>query len=470
MNSFYKHEKQIKETNEKFIEVDLQPFLKIPSNSNNKKGINEGKDFLISYISGFCEDVKIFSGDINPLILARVKGSLETELLIYMMYDTQPIDSEKNWVSKPFGAEISTLPPPLDVLGNCIIARGAYNSKTPLICFLNIIKILKEIGELPISLVLLIDGEEEIGSPSLLKFIVKNKDLFKNCIDAYYPSTKQDLTGNAVLKLGYKGILSLRIEISSHNKEIHSAFSALIPNPAMDLISLLNTLYANNEFQIESLSKDYEVSTEEKLIIHDLMSKFDFETVKKKAGIQKTHENDTLEVINNFMFKPSFNISTLKSGFLDKGSRNYVPNKALCNVDIRFAHNITVNHIFQEIKEKIDLFSKTVESDIKLSKNVGYEGSRIKKDSELVQSLIKSAKTLGVETQIWPLSAAASPLSSIQKILGLNFVVGGLGIGGYAHAPNEFIQYDSIVNTRLSNYKFLKIYSQLIKNKSEHSV
>jgi len=470
MNSFYKFERYIKETNEKFIEVDLQPFLKIPSNSFNKRGINDAKDFLISYMSGFCEDIKIYSGDINPLILAWVKGSIEKPLLIYMMYDTQPADSEKNWLSKPFDAEISILPPPLDVLGNCIIARGAYNSKTPLMCFLNIIKILKEKGELPLSLILLIDGEEEIGSPSLHKFIIESKNLFKNCIDAYYPSAKQDLAGNAVLKLGYKGILSLRIKVSSHNKETHSAFSALIPNPALDLISLLNTLYANNEFQIESLSRDYEVSTEEKSIVHDLMSKFDFENVKKKAGIQKTHEKDTHEVINNFMFKPTFNISTLKSGFLDEGSRNYVPNKAICKVDIRFAHDIALNQIFQEIKEKVDLFSKTVRSDIKISKNVGYEASRIKKESELVQSLIKSAKVLGVETQIWPLSAAAAPLSHIKKVLGLNFVAGGLGIGGFAHAPNEFIQYDSIVNTRLSNYIFLQIYSRLINDKIEHDV
>ena len=73
-----------------------------------------------------------------------------------MMYDTQPINKENEWISPPFGADIKVLPSPLDSLGDCIITRGAYNSKTPLMCFLNILKILKDNDNLPISLLLLL--------------------------------------------------------------------------------------------------------------------------------------------------------------------------------------------------------------------------------------------------------------------------------------------------------------------------
>ena len=97
---------------------------------------------------------------------------------------------------------------------------------------------------------------------------------------------------------------------------------------------------------------------------------------------------------------------------------------------------------------------------IQLIRNVGYEGSRVNKNSNLVVSKIESLKLLGVSTEIWPLSAAAAPLSKIQKELNLDFISGGLGIGGFAHSPNEFIQLDSIINTRLSFYCFLKIYSE----------
>ena len=455
----------IQNSNSQFIENELRPFLKIPSNTLNLEGIEKAKKFIISYISEISEEIKEYKGIINPLIIAKIDGEIKQSLLIYMMYDTQPVNKENEWISDPYGAEIEKLPPPLNKLGNCIIARGAYNSKTPLLCFLNLVKILKRNNSLPISLLLLFDGEEEKGSPSLLKFIEESthKNMFQNCTDAYYPSMKQDLNGKLVLKLGYKGILSLTIRISSKNKEPHSAFSGMIPNPATDLVFLLNTIYSNNQFQIESLKNPYELTDDEISLKDNLIIKLDFEKFKSKAGIKQTNQDDPQKAFFNYLFNPTFNISTLRSGFLGEGTKNYVANEAVCNVDIRFAHNLTANKIFNELKEKVDIFSKTSKSQIKITKNIGYESSRVRKDTFLVNSLQKSANILGVSTELWPLSAAAAPLSKIQKELGLSFITGGLGIGGFAHSANEFVQYDSIINARLANYHFLKFYSEMIK-------
>ncbi|MFX0083335.1 MAG: M20/M25/M40 family metallo-hydrolase [Candidatus Hodarchaeota archaeon] len=468
MKPINKIENDLKNRNKNFIDNELRPFLRIPSNTTNKEGIQKTKDYIISYVSSFSDDITEYQGTHNPLFLAKVSGKIKDDLLIYMMYDTQPISEPKDWISDPFGAEIHKLDYPLDVLGDCIIARGAYNSKTPLICFLNVVRELKRTNELPISLLLLFDGEEEIGSPTLLKFILKKKELFKDCIDAYYPATKQSLNGDSILKLGYKGILSLTIEVSSKNKEPHSAYSAMIPNPTIDLISILNLIYSNGEFQINSLKEPYDLTKEEESILNELLNKIDIKNIKKKAGILQTIETDTRLDFVNYLFKPTFNISTLKSGFLGEGFKNYVPNNAECNIDIRFAHNIPVDVIFREIKEEIDKFSITSNSEIKLTKNLSYESSRVKKDTPLVKSLIESAKMLGVTTEIWPISAAAAPLSKIQKDLNLNFITGGLGIGGSAHSANEFIQYKSVINTRLSYYNFLKIYSQLVQEQDKN--
>ncbi|MBA7654872.1 Succinyl-diaminopimelate desuccinylase [subsurface metagenome] len=462
-NSMQKIEDLIKYNNEEFIENELRPFLRIPSNTINKEGIVKAVNFIKSYISDFSDDVKEFEGEINPLLLAKVKGKSNESLLVYMMYDTQPINNEGEWISDPFEAKVKILPPPLDSLGKCIIARGAYNSKSPLICFLNVIKLLKENNSLPLSLLLLFDGEEEIGSQSLLNFLEHKRNVFKQCINAYYPSIKQDINGYSVLKLGYKGILSLTLKVYSKNKEPHSAFSAMIPNPATELISLLNTIYSTNEFLIKSLKEPYTLSQEENALINYLTKELDIEKIKNKAGIIETIEDDPKKAFIDYLFKPTFNISTLKSGFLEQGIKNAVANEALCNIDIRFAHNISIEKIHKEIEEKVKNFATQSKSHIELVKNVGYEGSRVNKDSILVRSLIESFKILGVQTEIWPLSAAAAPLSKIQKELGLDFIVGGLGIGGFAHAPNEFIQIDSIINTRLSNYYFLVNYSKMLE-------
>ena len=147
----------IRNSNKPFIENELRLFLTIPSNTLNHEGIAKAKNYLISYISEISEEINEYKGVINPLILAKVEGKIKESLLIYMMYDTQPVNKEKEWISNPFGAEIKILPSPLNKLGNCIIARGAYNSKTPLLCFLNIIKIFKKNDFLPIYLLLLFD-------------------------------------------------------------------------------------------------------------------------------------------------------------------------------------------------------------------------------------------------------------------------------------------------------------------------
>ena len=188
-NSLQKIESLIRDSNQEFIENELKPFLKIPSITLNKEGINKTIDFIKFYISSFSEDIEELEGEINPLLLAKVRGNSKDFLLIYMMYDTQPVNKEKEWASNPFGADVKTLPPPLDSLGKCIIARGAYNSKTPLICFLNVIKLLKKNNSLPISLLLLFDGEEETGSPTLLKLLENGQTILeqlKNIIFSFY--------------------------------------------------------------------------------------------------------------------------------------------------------------------------------------------------------------------------------------------------------------------------------------------
>jgi acetylornithine deacetylase/succinyl-diaminopimelate desuccinylase-like protein len=452
----------IQASNSNFIEKDLRQFLQIPSFTSNKQGCIEAKEYIISYISNLASEIKEIDGIINPLIIAKIEGKLERPLLIYMMYDTQPITKEKLWLSNPFGAQKRILSYPLDKLGDCIIARGAYNSKTPLMCFLNILKFLKEKDELPISLLLVIDGEEELGSPTLLSSLETRSNLFNSCLDAYYPSAKQDLSGKAVLKLGYKGILSLSITASTNNIETHSAYSPVVPNPASDLISLLNLIYSERKFSIESLSKSYQITSEEKEIIEQLMKSIDFEGLKNKAGIVDTVETDPQKIMTEYLFSPSYNISTLKSGYIKGGVKNMVANLAECNIDIRFAHNVQIDQIFSEIENIIKKFANTNKSSIKIKKNIGYERSKVPQNSHIVNALKFSFDSLNVMTEIWPISAAAAPLSKIQKELGLNFITGGLGIGGYAHAPNEFIQVKSIINTRLCNYYFLKKYAELI--------
>ena len=224
---------------------------------------------------------------------------------------------------------------------------------------------------------------------------------------------------------------------------------------------ILNQFYEKGEFKLKTLQFD-RISKIDNEICAMLLTEFNIEDFKKKTGINIMLKEDFKSAFIDYLFKPTFNISTFKSGFMGIGIQNSVPNSAFCNVDIRFAHEVTTAEIYKEIEETIRKFKINHSISIELKKNVGYEGSRINKGSLLVKSLIKSFKILGVDTEIWPLSAAAAPLSVIKKNLNLDFLVGGLGIGGNAHAPNEYIQISSILNMRLSYYYFLNSYSEFL--------
>lgn len=455
---------KIEDTNKNFIKKDLIPFLKIPSYTMNQEGIKRALNYIKSYISDFSNETEEFEGDINPIILSKVEGNNDSYLIIYMMYDTQPIKNKNEWISPPFKANISIIPS-LTELGKCIIARGAYNSKTPLISFLNIVKILKLRDKLPFSLFLVFDGEEEMGSPSFPSFLNYNKNILSNSLNAYYPALKQDIEKKAILKLGYKGILSLSINVYTNNEEVHSSYSNIIPNPAQDLIKLINFLHSNNTIQIKSLSKNYKLSAEDKHLIKKLTNEKIIEKISKKAGIIYTATQNPQKFLIRYLFKPTFNISTLKSGFLDEGIKNSVPNYSSCNIDIRFPHNIPVDILYNEIKEKINSFSSKFKSNVEIKRNIAYESSRVSKNSILVESLLNSFKTLNIKTELWPISAAASPLSILKKKYGINYITGGLGIAGNAHTANEFVQLDSILNTRMGFYYFLEMYAnRLNKN------
>ena len=453
----------IQEENALFITNDLQEFLRIPSYSLNSNGIEQAKKFIINYISEFCEEINVFEHKINPTIFTEVKGNRPEKLLIYMMYDTQPINKEKDWISPPFAAEISKLNPPLKKIGDCIIARGAYNTKTSLMTFLNVVKILKRENMLPISLSLVFDGEEEIGSPTFREFLNQNKENLKQCIDCYYPSAKQNLNKTPVIKMGYKGIISLSIKAYSENEEPHSAFSNIIANPARDLNIFLNKLYDETGFKIKALAEPYRYSNLEKVIFENLIEKICMNDLINKAGISQIIDTKIKSAFLKYLFQPTFNISSLKSGYLETGYKNMVPNSALANIDIRWAHNISPEQIFNEIKKKLQKFIIKSASKFDLKYNMGYSGSRVPIDSKISKTFLKTCKDMNLEPEIWPLSPAAAPLSIIKSKFNLNFIAGGLGIGGLAHAPNEFVQLDSLINAQIFNLNFLNNYSRLLK-------
>lgn len=149
-------------------------FLRQKSISATGEGIKETAEILkglILEIGGSAQ----YCGDKNfPIVYGKVDTGNPKTLIIYGMYDVQPVE-ELKWSSPPFGAEIKNLPN----LEPCVIARGAVNSKGALVGLFNALRSIKEVDHLPLNIIFTIEGEEEIGSPQFEPFIREHKEELK---------------------------------------------------------------------------------------------------------------------------------------------------------------------------------------------------------------------------------------------------------------------------------------------------
>jgi acetylornithine deacetylase/succinyl-diaminopimelate desuccinylase-like protein len=142
-----------------------QEFLRIRSVAGEKAGLLEAAEWIKQYVDLAGGKSELVGRKEAPIVFGKFEASKPKTLLIYGMYDVHPV-SDQAWSSPPFGAKIRVLPK----IGRSIIARGACNSKGPLIGLLNTIYSIKQMDEIPINLILTIEGEEENGSQSLEVF------------------------------------------------------------------------------------------------------------------------------------------------------------------------------------------------------------------------------------------------------------------------------------------------------------
>jgi len=222
-------------------------FLRQKSVSATGNGIKETANIIRGFIEELGGDVEYEGDPAYPIVYGRVDRNKKNTLIIYGMYDVQPAE-ESNWISPPFEAKIHTLPN----LGECIVARGAVNSKGALCGVFNVLRMINRMGDLPLNIIFTIEGEEEIGSPHFEEFILKRqKELRGNgAVDFDF---SQDSVGNVSMHLGLKGIVYIDLICRGGKKggptetSLHGSDSAWISSPVWRLIYALSSLTDERE-------------------------------------------------------------------------------------------------------------------------------------------------------------------------------------------------------------------------------
>jgi acetylornithine deacetylase/succinyl-diaminopimelate desuccinylase-like protein len=428
----------------------LQEWIHQPSIAAENNGVNEGCELTMRFLreAGFGEVSKIPT-DGQPGIFATLDAGAPRTLGLYFMYDVKQEDPSE-WSSPPWAAALVDKPG----LGKVLIGRGAVNQKGPEASFIAALHAIRGAGKkLPVNLVLVAEGEEEIGSPHFPQIVRRPEVLatLKRCNGIFMPSAEQDLEGKVTMTLGAKGVIELELVSSGERwgrgprKDIHSSNKARLDSPAWHLVEALVTLVSpdGNDPAIEGFAdKARPLSPAEKAMIADAARRLDEAVAKKQMGVEHwVHDVSWQEALELLMSRPTVNIEGLVGGYTGPGGKTILPHKAVAKLDLRLVPDMKASEALVALKAHL---AKRGFGDIEVNMTGGYDPNSTSADAGLIRAQTAVYKRDGIDPVVLPRSAGSWP-GYVFTGEPLHLAAGhfGLGHGSGAHAPDEYYVIES---------------------------
>ncbi len=423
----------------------LQDWLKQPSIAAENKGMNEGCELMMQLLRdvGFDRVTKMPT-DGQPGVFATLDAGAPRTLGIYYMYDVKQVDPAE-WSSPPWDAKLVEKPG----LGTVIVGRGAVNQKGPEAAFLAALHAFRAPGrKLPVNLVFVAEGEEEIGSPHFPQIVHRPEveAAFKGAVGVFIPGAMQELDGQVTISLGAKGIIECELESGGElwgrgpSRDIHSSNKARVDSPAWHLVEALATLVSpdGNNPVIEGFAdKARPLSAEEKRLIAQGARRLSEESAKRQLGVKRwIRDAGWQEALEMLVSRPTVNIEGLVGGYTGPGGKTVLPHKAIAKLDLRLVPDMTAAESLAALKAHL---AKRGFGDIVVRMTGGYDPTSTPKESEFIQSQLRVCKQAGIDPLLWPRMAGSWP-GYVFTADPLRLPAGefGLGHGDGAHAPDEY--------------------------------
>ncbi|MGH9887059.1 MAG: M20/M25/M40 family metallo-hydrolase, partial [bacterium] len=271
----------------------LQQWIRQPSIAAENRGMSEGRDMMMKLLreAGFGK-VEAVPTDGHPGVFATLEAGAPRTIGMYFMYDVKQVDPSE-WRSPPWDAAIVDIPK----LGKGVMGRGAVNQKGPEAAFLAALHAIRGANQkLPVNLVLVAEGEEEIGSPHFPQVVGKApvQAALKRCEGIFMPSAGQGTDGTVTIALGAKGVIECELVSSGETwkrgpkKDIHSSNRARVDSPAWHLVQALGSLVnANGDPAIDGLfDKERPISDRDKGYLDEAAKRIDESLTKHALGVE----------------------------------------------------------------------------------------------------------------------------------------------------------------------------------------
>jgi acetylornithine deacetylase/succinyl-diaminopimelate desuccinylase-like protein len=434
----------------------IQDWIHQPTIAAESIGNEEGAQHMIALLrdAGFQRAEKVPT-DGKPGVFATLDAGAPRTVGLYFMFDVKQVDP-KEWSSPPWEARLVDKPG----LGKVIVGRGAVNQKGPEGAFLAALHAIRGAGrKLPVNLVLVAEGEEEIGSPHFPQIVRRPEiaDALKKTRGIWMPFAAQGLDGQVTINLGAKGVIECEMIASGEKwgrgpaKDIHSSLRAAVDSPSFHLVQALATLVSPDGVD-PAIDGWYErvrpLSPAEEKMIDVAAGREREEIMKKQLGVQHwVRDISFREAEERLAGKPTVNIEGLVGGYTGTGGKTILPHRAVAKLDFRLVPDQTVDDCLKKLRAHLD---KRGFRDIEVNMSGGYGPNTTSPDAPLIRAEVATYERYGIEPLLWPRLGGSWPgyvfTEAPLKLAAGHF---GLGHGSGAHAPDEYYVIES-ANPRIS--------------------
>jgi acetylornithine deacetylase/succinyl-diaminopimelate desuccinylase-like protein len=421
---------------ERFLN-ELLDLLRIPSISarteHQQDMLSCAEAVKKSLLEAGADKAEVISTAGHPIVYGEkiIDPSLPT-VLVYGHYDVQPADPLELWHSGPFDPVIKD---------GKIFARGACDDKGQFYMHVKALEIMVKTNSLKTNIKFCIEGEEEIGSPNLAKFVINNKDLLSADV-VLISDTAMISMDTPSIDTGVRGLSYIEVEVTGPNRDLHSGvYGGAVANPATILAKMIASCHdENNRITIPGFYDDVlEASTAERSLLGK--APFDLEAFKEDLGIHEVHGEAGYTTNERTGIRPTLEVNGIWGGYTGEGSKTVLPSKATAKISARLVPNQSSQKITGLLLEHFKKIAPPSVS-VKVMEHHGGEPYLTPIDSKAYQAAAKAIETTFGKSPVPVRGGGSIPICSLfEKELGIKIVFMGFGLDSdNLHSPNE--KYD----------------------------
>lgn len=426
-------EKYIKDNEGRWFE-ELFSLLRIPSISsdpNHKGDMLRCAERLTQLLKeAGADEAAVYPTDGHPVVFGQkiVSSELPT-VLVYGHYDVQPVDPLELWKSDPFEPEIHD---------GAIWGRGANDDKGQLFMHLKAFEYLVRSGKLRHNVKFIFEGEEEIGSPSLVKWAEANKERLAASVILVSDTT---MISDKVpsINCGMRGLAYLEVKVTGPNKDLHSGhYGGAVANPINVLCDMISSLIdKDGRITVKGFYDNVvELSSADRAQL--ARAPFDLEEYKHFLGINEVKGEKGYTTLERTGIRPCLDVCGIWGGFTGEGSKTVLPSEAHAKISMRLVPNQdseTISRLFTE--HFLSIAPPYVKVEVRPCH--GGNGFLIPISSKAYQAASRAmAEVYGTDPVPSRGGGSIPILADLQHILGIDPLLMGFGLErDTIHSPNE---------------------------------